>query len=253
MIRKFGAVSGTVTLIAGLVLGLSFSEAFKASMKAFGDGFASGFMSGGIGFCGGAFGQAVGGTFKTYQALQRTAKVFDYASKAMDIFEYTGELSNKLFPGNFYGEFYNKVSSNPHYQLLNKSVGYCSTFFGSASKQAKITDDTFKNPDGTYKKNVTFVDRDEYGLLEYSSTDKNGIIKSQTSESFWYKSVSTYNKEGNFEGLQIKSTVYDLSIKKIGKKVAPKVADVWLGKNKRINVYFQNYGVSQSLLTAFPK
>lgn len=229
-----GTISGGVTYVGARLSGCSREEAFSCASKAFGDGLASGFMSGGIGFAGGAFGNAIGGTYKSFQGLKYLDKGLDYTSKVMDGFEYAGEISNKLWPGNAFGEFYNKLSSNPQYQFFNKSVGYCSTFFSSASSQAKITDDTFKNQDGTYKKNVTFVDRNERGILEYTTTDKTGTIKSQTKESLWKKTISKYDKEGKFTDFEAQGTVYKFDIKKIGKKIALKGIDTWSGNNKYI-------------------
>ena len=242
-----GAISGTVTYVGARASGQSRAEAFSSAANAFGDGLASGFMTGGIGVFGGSVGQAIGGTYKSYQALKYLDKGFDITSKVMEGFEYSSKVSDLIFPGNGYSKFYDKLSSNPAYKFFDDSVGYLSSFFGGASSKAKIKDNTYLNADGTYKKNVKFVTDKTSGANSYHTTDKKGLIKSTTSEGTWTKTVTKYDEKGVFSGLDRESTLYNFkswkfeSLKeswkdmlKNGWKFGKKAIDVASGDNKYV-------------------
>ena len=232
-----GAISGTVTYVGARASGCSPKEAFSCAAKAFGDGLASGFLSGGIGYFGGAVGQAVGGTFKTFQALKYLDKGFDITSKAMDMYDYSGKIANKLWPDSGYSKFYNKLTSDPNYQFLSTSVNYCSTFFGSASKGARITDNTYMNKDGTYRKNVSF-DTDKSGVV--FKTDKHGKVTEFTVESvgknkvFKKNAVVKLDDKRNIKSIDLNSSIYKFDGKKTIHKIGEKSVDVITGNNKYI-------------------
>lgn len=232
-----GAISGGVTYVGARLSGCSASEAFSCAGKAFGDGLASGFMSGGIGFAGGAFGNAIGGTYKSFQGLQYLSKGLDHTSKLMDVYDYSGKIANKLWPDSGYSKFYNKLTSDPNYQFFNKSVNYCSTFFGSAAKGARIKDNTYMNKDGKYRKNVSF-DTDKSGVV--FKTDKNGKVTGFTVESVGKNKVFKKNvvvKLGDkyhIKSVDFDSSIYKFNGKKTIHKIGEKSVDVITGNNKYI-------------------
>lgn len=240
-----GALNAGITYGLARLSGASHEQASSFAKSAFGDGFAAGFMMGGVGFAGGAFGKAFGTTYKTFRAIQYTAKISGSVSVSMIGFDLASQISGIMNPNSKVYSANQSLHENEVYNCFQSGITALAIFSGAAYKTAEITDGThmYRNANGemvprSHVKYAVGKDGVKYHYVT-GGKDENGagLIKSAYAEQLQLKPEgrNRYTNDSNTPG------------KLAGDDAGHIFADRFSGSNKLDNLTSQAKDVNRSV------